>query len=674
MTIIFHLSYCMTTSYFLPIRDSKIFHARTKGVSGSETAALIVMEQIALRMPREQCFLFCGNGTRQSDRISNLTFTDNFELLGNTTTLIMSSQFLLNTNLFSTMNNLQHVVLVSHTLPVSHIVQYLKNIKWEKNNIILSVVYLSHWTKEYIQHNFPDIISCFDKTVVIGNPLISDLYTRPLVTAIPWSFVFFATWERGGEVALATFKKIRVVEPSATFHIASYYPNLPPESCQEGIYVYDSLGKAQLCELLSKSAYFIYPLNLPNGHIHKDTFACCVAEAIAQGVRVVTYSQGSLFELYNGLIDFIPIEYPNIKDCIENYNFMAFEPWLTSDDATSNIANYVLNEMTSMSEDERWRRAQKVRNIYGSDVLGQKWYDFINDNVSETTIMNSSINSTRTKVIMTCFAGRQANLAILFAYVDKLVKMKLVDEFHIWDFTRNPLDTEWLKKNVSHQKHPSFSLKHVVNKGSWQEYYTFYTEAAFPDSIIIKCDDDIVFIDVDAFSGFIKHRIQDKDTLLLFPSTINNGVCAHYQQNAGLIGDDFGDVFPYDTFCGKLWSSGTICSKLHYYFMDKISRWIKQTASLGVVKHTIGDRISINMFAIRSCDLKIFDLLSSPRPDDEHELTVVIPKSLHRFHSVYMPLTVVHLAFYQQRTTGLDESAVLQKYMALSKTRLGHIL
>ena len=50
-----------------------------------------------------------------------------------------------------------------------------------------------------------------------------------------------------------------------------------------------------------------------------------------------------------------------------------------------------------------------------------------------------------TKVIMTCFAGRRRNMDILMRYVDALSRQGSVDEFHIWNFTRNIEDEKWLR-------------------------------------------------------------------------------------------------------------------------------------------------------------------------------------------------------------------------------------
>lgn len=40
----------------------------------------------------------------------------------------------------------------------------------------------------------------------------------------------------------------------------------------------------------------------------------------------------------------------------------------------------------------------------------------------------------------TCFAGRKRNMDLLLVYTDRLYSMGLLDEMHIWDFSRDPKD------------------------------------------------------------------------------------------------------------------------------------------------------------------------------------------------------------------------------------------
>lgn len=428
------------------------------------------------------------------------------------------------------------------------------------------------------------------------------------------------------------------------------------------------------------------------------------------------------------------------------------------------------------------------------------------------------------KVIMTCFAGRKKNMDILTRYVDALYKQGSINEFHIWNFTRNPMDEKWLTENfgsvyydyysdpseiqssdaqytvshsynyiktplmltkggdvklsfkahsdahilltstitqddiaeiciggwdnsksvmrrrrqgpvvdayachnvcsimrwsevtltyetsgmllVSHngkvimsmrvggadqlfvnvaswgqqktiwkyenaeQIQPKTNTRDYVklytvhNKGKWLEYYHHYTQKRYPNHVIIKCDDDIVFIDTKEFDGFVQRRIANKQNMLAFPSIVNNGVCAFNQQKLGLI-PKYVDTFPYDVVCGKLWGDGKLCQRVHEFFTETHETWLSKARSLSNqnIQHPLGDRISINFFAITSDFLHIFQEIGN---DDEHELTVTMPKKHSKGHYIDPQLTVAHLGFFKQRETGLDEEEALQKYSVLA--------
>jgi len=280
------------------------------------------------------------------------------------------------------------------------------------------------------------------------------------------------------------------------------------------------------------------------------------------------------------------------------------------------------------------------------------------------------------KVIFTCFAGRRKSMELLIAYTDRLHSMGLIDEMHIWDFSKDSTDEIWLsdtfdqanqQKHKISRQHPYAKIFKVENKKSWKEYYRHYTTQAYPDNIIIKCDDDIVFIDAESFERFIRLRCEDQKSLLLFPSIVNNGLCAGYQFERGYMKEELG-AFPKNVATGKLWANGKLCASLHKNFVDEYERWLGMARkSDEVIEIPLGQRISINFFAILSKNLFAFQMIKS-RLNDEGELTMNITKKLGRPNSISMNMTVSHLSFYQQRKTGLNDVEVLEMYQNLCKS------
>ena len=266
------------------------------------------------------------------------------------------------------------------------------------------------------------------------------------------------------------------------------------------------------------------------------------------------------------------------------------------------------------------------------------------------------------KIIITCFAGRKYNLDILLKYIDKLVELNKVDEVHLWNYTKNDEDNDYVNnlKDKYIIKHP----KDKNNRG-WDDYYDYYKKSLKDNDIIIKVDDDILFIDINKFDSFINERKQN-DCFMLFPSIINNGVCAYYQQENNLISEDV-HKFKYDTYMGDLVSNGSIANKLHKFFIIDIDEFLNKSKNINMINIKIGDRTSINFFAMLGKDFKKIIIENS---DDEHWLSVECPKLLNKHNSIHMNFVVVHGAFASQRDSGLNEPEIIDLYMNLSKKML----
>lgn len=269
------------------------------------------------------------------------------------------------------------------------------------------------------------------------------------------------------------------------------------------------------------------------------------------------------------------------------------------------------------------------------------------------------------KVIWTCFAGRRRYLEILLKYINYFISKGMVQECHLWNYTRDPEDEIWLRRNFDGKQ--NIRVMEVQDKTTWVEYYHYYTKERFPNHIIIKCDDDIMFVDPDRFSSFLDLRRRDRHSFLLFPSIINNGVCAYVQQKAGVLPEELFGLLPYEPFQGRLWEDGKLAIKIHDFFIENVKECKKKTNRLPEYKIKIGDRTSINFFAVLSKDLPIFQYVPENQKDDEHIVSVELPRRFNRYNAIDQSCFVSHLSFYRQRETGIhDESGLLKKYNTLA--------
>lgn len=282
------------------------------------------------------------------------------------------------------------------------------------------------------------------------------------------------------------------------------------------------------------------------------------------------------------------------------------------------------------------------------------------------------------KVIMTCFAGRQSCMPILLEYVTRLLNKGLIDEFHAWNFAKKEEDQVWLLNLFANIPNAAFKLmpnsqfrQCVSDRTFWGEYYDHYTRERYGDeTIIIKCDDDIVFIDVDTFASFIEYRRAHPEILLLFPGIINNELSNYYQQQVGLLPpNEVGEMIGEIGGCGALWNSGVQTQLLHRYFVTHIDEFLNNSKNMNIESFIIPyyHRISVNFFAIMGRDLKLFQDVGNG--DDEHLLTTELPAAWKRYNALFLKHVVVHLSFHKQVETGMDVDLVRSWYQEISTKR-----
>jgi glycosyltransferase involved in cell wall biosynthesis len=152
------------------------------------------------------------------------------------------------------------------------------------------------------------------------------------------NYVFFASYERGGEICLKIFNYLENIYENINLYITSYEPkdkDKISKNISKNINVYSSLSKKEIKKLLDKCDYFIYPLvNNINASVHHDTFACVVLEALACGVSVITWDVACFKTLYEDNIYLIepPVckgydglsQYGVNKNMISDYSYNLF--------------------------------------------------------------------------------------------------------------------------------------------------------------------------------------------------------------------------------------------------------------------------------------------------------------------------------------------------------------
>ena len=193
----------------------------------------------------------------------------------------------------------------------------------------------------------------------------------------------------------------------------------------------------------------------------------------------------------------------------------------------------------------------------------------------------------------------------------------------------------------------------------WNPVYHHYAALAddYAGTVFLKCDDDIVYLDVERLADFIRFRRQRPDYFLVSANVVNNGVCAHVQQRLGMLSKELGTLeMPPGGHRGSLWESGVKAEALHRCFLADPARFQRDGFFIPQA------RFSINFVSWLGEDLPHFDTRFT---DDELDLTVTVPQFLGRANAIYMPFVVSHLSFRPQDHE-MDVAAVLDGYRVLA--------
>ena len=286
------------------------------------------------------------------------------------------------------------------------------------------------------------------------------------------------------------------------------------------------------------------------------------------------------------------------------------------------------------------------------------------------------------KTILFIFAGRQDRMSLLMAYLKKILQQKKIDYIHIWNFARNEKDFTWLKSledkdnnifvfspSVFNKKNQSLEKSYAFYKSA----YYFYSKSFFSNANFVKCDDDVIFLDVEYFDNFLQ-KVKDIDKnseyYMVSANVVNNGVCANIQQNYGAIPKSI-ETFnmPHcDYYLGganaKYWDYGEKSQLLHQYFLDNKDSYISSSRTQYSQLVDCGTLFSINFIGFKQTPISYF--ITDNYNKDENYLTLELSKILQKKILVETSFVVSHLSFHSQLKKQNDK-LLLVEYNKLLK-------
>ena len=181
----------------------------------------------------------------------------------------------------------------------------------------------------------------------------------------------------------------------------------------------------------------------------------------------------------------------------------------------------------------------------------------------------------------------------------------------------------------------------------------FFDYVTNSNTIYIRLDDDIVYLENNFIKNLSEFRKKNKEYPFIFANIINNNVIDHYHY----LNNSYNFKIPIDNNCiGNLWSSQTLPIEIHNQFQKDIkNNDIKKFKLDNIILNNF-NRVSINAISWIGGSINFNNILG----DEEAYISCVIPRNSNKPNIIYGDAICVHAGFFPQRTELLE--TIIQKY------------
>lgn len=262
-------------------------------------------------------------------------------------------------------------------------------------------------------------------------------------------------------------------------------------------------------------------------------------------------------------------------------------------------------------------------------------------------------------------AGRKQYLSILYKYLAK--QRSEFECWQLWVNTTNDKDIEYMTE-LARQNDWIKLVACPVLPNNINTIGLFFPEnATREDTLYIRFDDDIVYMELDFIKKLKAARLHHTGPFLIYPNIINNAIISnlHYHNLLVAYNKDPG----YKCMDDIGWKDGKFAEAVHRAFLHDlhngdINRWKK---TFNVWRCYDYERVSINCIAWFGGMMKPFKFSF----EEEQILSVEIPKAICRANYIFSDPICVHYAFGPQREH-LDTTDILEQYCELADKITGH--
>lgn len=259
-------------------------------------------------------------------------------------------------------------------------------------------------------------------------------------------------------------------------------------------------------------------------------------------------------------------------------------------------------------------------------------------------------------------AGRRRYLRLLIPYV---LSCPEVDRYDLWINTPDAADIAFMEAVAGIDKRI-----HLVPLPEGKEpgpaaISAFWPSAAEADTLYVRFDDDVVWLDPNFFDTLLAFRLGHPEYFTVAPLVINNAMSTYILQTFRKIRTSR-PVGP-DRFDPIGWINPTLAHSLHAFFQDLVAAGGVARLGCGRVPLS-GNCFSINCISWFGRDFASAGGRIPEREDEEAAASCTLALRAGRINAVETAAVAAHFAFFTQRDL-MDRSGLLDGYVRLAAAR-----
>lgn len=263
--------------------------------------------------------------------------------------------------------------------------------------------------------------------------------------------------------------------------------------------------------------------------------------------------------------------------------------------------------------------------------------------------------------------GRELTASILYKYLKRDYERGILDEWYLCMNTDPDQLSDIAYAEYLASTNDWITIKNLpegleVLHPKQQNTKRFYSYMTDPDSVYLRFDDDIVYIEENAIERLASARINKPQPFVIFPIIWNNAVCSYYLQSMGIIDSEHGIV--KDAYCMDPvgWTDVEFAKYMHETLLQSIEAGtVHKLFMHHDIQLPVGLQFSVSCFAHGSYENDV-----PIESEEESWHTVEMPWSTGRANMILSNSLISHFSFYHQRDHLLNHTDYLQRYKELA--------